>query len=44
MRRLLSRHPGYLQQVEEFISADPLAARREELIQALQSASLLETV
>ncbi len=44
MRRLLSRHPGYLQQVEEFISADPLAARREELIQALQSAGLLETV
>ncbi len=44
MRRLLLRHPGYLRQVEEFISADPLAARREELIQALKSAGLLETV
>ena len=43
MRRLLLRHPGYLQQVEEFISSDPLAQRREELIQALKSAGLLES-
>ncbi|MCH8057197.1 MAG: glycosyltransferase family 2 protein [Proteobacteria bacterium] len=44
MRRLLLRHPGYLQQIEEFISADPLAERREELIHALKSAGLLETI
>jgi GT2 family glycosyltransferase len=44
MRRLLSHHPGYLQQVEEFINSDPLAQRREELVQALKSAGLLETV
>ncbi len=41
MQRLLSRHPGYLQQVEAFISSDPLAERREELIEALKSAGLL---
>lgn len=44
MRRLLSCHPGYLRQIEEFISSDPLAPRREELIQALKSAGLLETI
>ncbi len=44
MQRLLSLHPEYLQQVEAFISSDPLAQRREELIQALKSAGLLETV
>jgi len=44
MRRLLLRHPGFLQQIEEFISADPLAERREELIHALKSAGLLETI
>jgi len=44
MQRLLSRHPGYLQQVEAFISSDPLNERREELIQALKSAGLLETI
>ncbi len=42
MRRLLSRHPGYLQQIEEFINSDPLAERREELIQALNNANVLE--
>ena len=41
MRKLLSRHPGYLQQVEAFISSDPQAQRREELIQALKSAGSL---
>ena len=44
MRKLLSRHPEYLQLVEAFISSDPLAQRREELIQALKSAGLLETI
>jgi len=37
MQRLLSRHPAYLQQVEAFISADPLSERRGQLIQALGS-------
>jgi GT2 family glycosyltransferase len=37
MQRLLSRHPGYLQLVNEFISADPLSERRGQLIQALGS-------
>ena len=41
MRKLLSRHPGYLQQVEAFISADPLTMRREQLIQALNEANVL---
>ena len=40
MRRLLSLHPGYLHQVEEFISSDPLAERREELIHALNNANV----
>jgi GT2 family glycosyltransferase len=44
MQRLLALHPEYLQQVEAFISSDPLAQRREELIQTLKSAGLLETV
>lgn len=44
MQRLLSRHPGYLQQVEAFIGSDPLAERREELIQALKTAGLLEEI
>jgi len=35
MRRLLGRHPDYLRQVQAFIEADPLAARRQELIDAL---------
>jgi GT2 family glycosyltransferase len=37
MQRLLSRHPAYLEQVQEFIAADPLAARREELLRALEA-------
>ncbi len=41
MRRLLLRHPGFLQQIEEFISADPLAERREELIHALTIANVM---
>ena len=36
MQRLLSRHPAYLEQVQEFIAADPLAARRQELLCALE--------
>ena len=36
MRRLLSRHPDYLRQVEAFIAADPLAARRQALVDAIR--------
>jgi GT2 family glycosyltransferase len=41
MQRLLSLHPEYLQQVQEFISTDPLSVRREQLIQALNKAKAL---
>ncbi len=44
MRRLLSCHPGYLQQIEVFINSDPLAMRREELVRALYETGLLATV
>lgn len=40
MRRLLSRHPGYLELVQEFIAGDPLVERRNTLIQALQRAGV----
>ena len=36
MRRLLSRHPDYLQIVHDFISGDPLATRRNELLAAME--------
>ena len=39
MQRLLSLHPDYLSQVQQFILADPLAARRKELLAALGDAS-----
>lgn len=35
MQRLLSRHPGYLREVEAFIAADPLAGRRQALVDAI---------
>jgi GT2 family glycosyltransferase len=41
MQRLLSLHPQYLQQIQEFISTDPLSVRREQLIRALNEANLL---
>lgn len=40
MQRLLSRHPGYLGQVQEFIAQDPLSTRRGELLQALERAGI----
>jgi GT2 family glycosyltransferase len=43
MQRLLTLHPQYLQQVQEFIASDPLAERREELLEALYKAHALET-
>lgn len=40
MEKLLSRHPGYLQLIHQFISADPLAKRRNELLAALRNAGI----
>ena len=40
MRRLLSRHPGYLEQVQEFIAADPLKPRRLAVLEALHRAGV----
>ena len=40
MNRLLSRHPGYLQLIQQFISSDPLAGRRRELLAALRNAGI----
>ena len=40
MQRLLSRHPGYLQQVQAFIAADPLSDRRTEILDALKQAGV----
>lgn len=40
MGRLLARHPGYLKRVRAFIEADPLAARRQAIVDALQQAGL----
>lgn len=36
MQRLLSRHPDYLSQVQAFIAADPLAPRRQAIVDALE--------
>ncbi len=40
MAKLLSRHPAYLQLVEEFIATDPLAPRREAVLKALARAEV----
>jgi len=40
MRRLLSRHPGYLEIVQDYIAADPLAVRRTALVSALSTAGI----
>jgi hypothetical protein len=40
MQRLLSRHPDYLERVQAFIESDPLATRREEILQALSRAGV----
>ena len=36
MQRLLTRHPDYRQKVEEFVAADPLAGRRQEILDCLE--------
>jgi GT2 family glycosyltransferase len=38
MQRLLSRHPDYLARVQAFIAADPLAGRRQAIVEALDLA------
>jgi len=40
MTKLLSRHPGYLDLIRQFISADPLAARRQAVLAALRNAGI----
>jgi GT2 family glycosyltransferase len=35
MQKLLALHPSYLERVQEFIASDPLAQRRQELLNAL---------
>ena len=40
MGRLLSRHPSYLELISQFIAADPLAERRQELVEALLQAGI----
>ena len=40
MQRQLSRHPGYLEGVQAFIAADPLAARRAAVLDALDRAAV----
>jgi len=51
MQKLLALHPSYLELVQEFIAADPLAQRRHELLDALavagnpqQSREAVETI
>ena len=40
MRRLLTRHPDYQQIITEFIAADPIAPRRNEILACLERAGL----
>ena len=41
MQRLLAKHPDYQRKVSEFIQADPLAVRRQEVLQCLERAGLV---
>lgn len=36
MRRLLTRHPAYLEGVQVFIKEDPLSSRRDEIVSAIE--------
>ncbi len=40
MQRLLAKHPDYQRKVAEFIAADPLAARRQEILDCLERSSV----
>jgi hypothetical protein len=42
MAKLLSRHPGYLEVIRNFIVADPLSQRRSELVAALHEAGVIK--
>jgi len=41
MQRLLAKHPDYQRLITEFIQADPLAGRREEILHCLETAGIL---
>jgi len=43
MKKLLSRHPEYLELIHGFISDDPLSSRRNELVTALRRAGVIES-
>ena len=40
MQRLLAKHPDYLNKVSEFIRTDPLAGRRQEILDCLERAGV----
>lgn len=40
MSRLLAKHPGYLDRVQKFIRTDPLAARRNSIIESFRRAGV----
>ena len=40
MQRLLAKHPDYLNTVSEFIRTDPLAGRRQEILDCLERAGV----
>jgi GT2 family glycosyltransferase len=40
MQRLLAKHPDYLSKVSEFIQTDPLAGRRQEILDCLERAGV----
>lgn len=42
MQRLLAKHPDYLRKVSEFIESDPLASRRQEILNCLERDGLLD--
>jgi len=41
MQRLLAKHPDYLRKVSEFIESDPLASRRQEILNCLEGEGLV---
>ena len=40
MQRLLERHPGYQQEISEYVASDPLAAHRQAVSQAVLDAGV----
>lgn len=41
MQRLVSKHPDYQQEVEDFIRFDPLAGRRKEILDCLERSAVI---